>query len=127
MRKQYYLKPSPRGLLAWDVDRLVALTADFPVRDLPLESVRELDEPHWYGAEGDVPTVRSVAEHAGLIEEADLAHPVILSAEGRVMDGMHRIAKAWLAGRASVPAVRFEADPSPDYVGVDPEDLPYDE
>ena len=109
------------------MDRLVALTADFPARDLPLESVRELDESHWYGAEGDVPTVRSVAEHARLIEEADLAHPVILSAEGRFMDGMHRIAKAWLAGRASVPAVRFEVDPPPDFVGVDPKDLPYDE
>jgi hypothetical protein len=126
MRKQYYLKPSSRGLLAWDVDRLIALTADLPVRDLPLEKVRELDEPHWYGAEGDVPTVRSVAEHARLMEEAELEHPVILSAEGRVMDGMHRIAKAWLAGRTTVPAVRFEVDPPPDFVGVDPEELPYD-
>jgi hypothetical protein len=32
------------------------------------------------------------------------------------MDGGHRIAKAWLAGATSVPAVRFEADPSPDYI-----------
>lgn len=127
MRKQYYLKPSPRGLLAWDVDRLVALSADFPVRDLPLEWVRELDEPHWYDAEGDVPTVRSIAGHARLIQEVDLACPVILSAEGRVMDGMHRIARAWLEGQATVPVVRFEVDPPPDYVGVDPKDLPYEE
>lgn len=127
MRKQYYLKPSPKGLLAWDVDRLVELTADLPVHDLPLEEVRELDEPHWYDAEGDVPTVRSIAGHVRLIGEVDLAYPVILSAEGRVMDGMHRIARAWLEGRKAVPAVQFEVDPPPDYVGVDPEDLPYGE
>jgi hypothetical protein len=43
------------------------------------------------------------------------------------MDGMHRVLKAVLAGRSHVPAVRFSADPMPDYIGVDPEALPYEE
>lgn len=34
-----------------------------------------------------------------MIGEADLAFPIILSADGRVIDGMHRLLKALLNGR----------------------------
>jgi hypothetical protein len=53
------------------------------------------------------------------------AHPIILSAEGRVMDGMHRIARALLEGRTTVVAVRFVRPIPPDYRNVRPADLPY--
>src|SRR5215207_3881541 len=43
MRKQYYFRPSPVGLLAWDVDRLVELSRKFSVRAVPLEEIQELD------------------------------------------------------------------------------------
>lgn len=126
MRKQYHLRPSGRGLLAWDVDRLVRLAADLPRRKVPLRAIRELDEAYWFGGEDARPTCRAVAEHARLIEETDLRYPIILSADGRVMDGMHRVAKAYLEGRAEIEAVQFEIDPEPDYVGVAPDALPYD-
>jgi hypothetical protein len=32
------------------------------------------------------------------------------------MDGGHRIAKAYLLGRATVPARRFTVDPDPDWI-----------
>lgn len=32
-------------LLAWDADRLVHLTRDLPVREVPLTAIRELDGP----------------------------------------------------------------------------------
>jgi hypothetical protein len=57
--------------------------------------------------------------------ESDLAFPIILSSDGRVMDGMHRICKALLEDRTEIEAVRFVEDPAPDYIGVDPDDLPY--
>jgi hypothetical protein len=41
------------------------------------------------------------------------------------MDGMHRVARALLENRTHVKAVRFPADPEPDHVGIDPDDLPY--
>jgi hypothetical protein len=72
-------------------------------------------------------TCREVAEHARLIQEADPTYPVILSSDGRIMDGMHRVLKAILQGATDVPAVKFRSDPAPDYVGVDPNDLPYEE
>ncbi len=45
MRKQYYIRSSERGLLAWDVDRLVKLSKLFPRIHLPLTAIREFDEP----------------------------------------------------------------------------------
>ena len=41
------------------------------------------------------------------MDAADLRRPVILSADGRVMDGMHRIAQALRLGHTHVAAVRF--------------------
>jgi len=37
---------------------------------------------------------------------------------------MHRICKALLENRTEIEAVRFFQDPEPDYIGVDPDDLP---
>ena len=45
MRKQYHLRHSAAGLLAWDIDRLIALTADLPARAVRLAEIRELPEP----------------------------------------------------------------------------------
>ena len=126
MRKQYHFRQSERGLMSWDVDRLVTLTKDFPRVQIPLSAIRELDEPFWFGL-GTSPTCRAVVEHARLIEAADLSFPIILSSDGRVMDGMHRVGKAALLRRLTIEAVRFIDDPDPDYIGVHPDDLPYDE
>ena len=62
-----------------------------------------------------------------MIEAADLRFPIILASDGRVMDGMHRVGKAAFLGRATIEAVRFTDDPAPDYVGVHPDELPYDD
>ena len=123
MRKQYHFRPSAAGLRAWDVDRLVALSKHLQPELVPVASIRELDEPYW----GEPMTCRSVAEHARFINECDLGYPVTLSSDGRIMDGMHRVLKALLLGESHIRAVRFLTDPEPDFVGVDPDDLPYDE
>lgn len=123
MRKQYYFRPSSRGLLAWDVDRLVQLSSRLPRKRLPLSEIRELDEA-WFG-EDERPTWRAMIEHMRLIEEADLSFPIILSANGAVMDGMHRVARASLQGRHEIEAVQFNEDPEPDHIGLGPDELPY--
>jgi hypothetical protein len=123
MRKQYYFRPSARGLQAWDVDRLIALSRHLPLRQVIVEELGELDRP-WSG-DGETQTWRELLAHIRMIDEADLSFPIILAANGEVMDGRHRIAKAALEGRATINAVQFDADPPPDYVGSEPEDLPY--
>jgi hypothetical protein len=125
MRKQYHFRRSERGLLAWDVDRLVELSAGFTPIDVPLSEIRELDETFWFDHEDREPTCRRVALHAQLMNETDLSHPIVLSQDGRVMDGMHRVCKALIEGRETIRAVRFDVDPEPDYVDVLPDDLPY--
>lgn len=123
MRKQYYFRPSPAGLQAWDVDRLMALTKDLPRREIALEALGELDRP-WSG-DGEQQTWRELVDHVRLIDDADLSFPIILAANGEVMDGRHRIAKAALQRRATITAVQFTEDPPPDYVGRRPDELPY--
>ena len=125
MRKQYYFRPTERGVLIWDVDRLVELSREFERRRVPLEAIREIDEAFWMN--GQEVTCRELAMHARLIREADLSFPIILNADGRVMDGMHRVCKALLDGRANIEAVQFKVDPEPDYVDVPEDDLPYDD
>jgi hypothetical protein len=126
MRTQYHFRRLPSGLLAWNVHRLVELSRDFEREWVHLSQIRELDETFW-SDEGQRMTCRQVADHARLMQEADLAFPVILSSEGRVMDGMHRICKAYLLGKDKIEAVRFRQDPEPDYVDVDPDELPYED
>ena len=126
MRKQYHFRQSEAGLLAWDVDRLIALSKDFPRIAMPLAAIGELDEPFWFSGGPDAATCRAIVEHARLIQAADMGFPIILSSNGRVMDGMHRVAKAVLLGHVTIDAVRFANDPAPDFIGKGPDDLPYD-
>jgi len=44
---------------------------------------------------------------------------VILAADGKLMDGGHRIAKAYLLGEQSVQARRFVTDAEPDWIVPD--------
>ena len=125
MRKQYHFRDSSRGLLAWDVDRLVELSRDFAKVLVPLTEIAELDENYWFHVGQNPPTCRAIADHMQLVEEANLAYPIILDSSGRVFDGMHRIVKALLADRDGIDAVRFTCDPEPDYVDRGPDELSY--
>ncbi len=125
VRKQYHLRPLDGGrFTAWDVDRLLLLTKDFLRIRVPLDSIRELDEPFWFSGGAQEATCRAVMEHARMINEADVRFPIILSFDGRVMDGMHRVAKAALNGLREIEAVQFARDPEPDFTEIAIDDLP---
>jgi hypothetical protein len=125
MRKQYHFWPGEHGFDAWDVDRLIEQSKSLPVREVDLASIDEIDSVYWFDDQSQRPTVRNVVDHVRLIEEVDLSHPIILGFDGRVMDGMHRVAKALLQGRATIGAVQFETELEPDHRNCRPEDLPY--
>lgn len=127
MRKQYYFKPSDHGFDAWDVNHLIELSADLPVTQVPLTSIRELDTAYWFGADGSPMTVRILVRHLQRVLEVDPAYPIILGSDGQVMDGMHRVARCLLDGRNTVDALRFVTQPKPDYRDVQPSDLTFDE
>lgn len=126
MRKQFHFQPNGSAFDAWDVDRLIELSRDLPVETVAVADIAEVDTDYWFGVGPYRSTVRAVAEHAALIREVETQWPIILANDGRVMDGMHRVARALMDGRATVDAVRFAETPSPDHVDVQPEDLSYD-
>jgi len=99
------------GVGEWDVHRLWDLAADLPVQEIDPEAFHEWEE---YGWEAEI-TLGLLAEHIQRVLEADLAYPVIVSAEGNIMDGNHRVVKAWLEG-VLVKMVRFPETPPPDRI-----------
>ena len=102
-------------LKIWDVPTLWELARDLPVVSVSIEELQELDRVSWYGTDGPSGrlTVRQFVAHARRIDEADLDQPILLSAEGKMLDGFHRLAKALKEGRTHLPAKRFPADPDP--------------
>ena len=124
MRKQYHFRKKQGDTYIWDVHRLVDLTKNHIIKEIDLCDIKELNEPYWYP--DTHPTTQDIIDHLLLIQAADLNYPIILCAQGRVMDGMHRIAKAQSLGENKIKAVQFQIDPEPDYINVDKDDLPYD-
>jgi hypothetical protein len=117
-------RPSANGLDAWDVDDLIAASSGLPVREVAIDSIADVDTDFWFKF-GPTPTVRRIIDQVRLIQKVDLSYPIILGSDGRVMDGMHRIARAILDGHSIIKAVQFIAEPEPDYRDCSPEDIPY--
>ena len=122
MRKQFHFRPSQNGFYAWDVHRLIELSSSLDVATIAINLIAEVDEPYWFYT-GDIPTCRKLAEHFNLMKDADLSYPIILCAEGRVMDGMHRVTKAVSEGKNTIECVRFAATPKADFMDIQPAEV----
>lgn len=126
MRIQYHSRMVNGHRHIWDVLKLVEMTRDFPVKNVALSDIKELDEDYWYDGDSPPPTPRSVAVHAMLIQACDMDYPIILDSKGRIMDGMHRCCRALIEKREHIQAVQFESDPEPHYIDEPFENLPQD-
>ena len=124
LHQQYHFRKSKNGLLAWDVLKLIEFSKDFEIIQIPLEEIQELKENYWFDF-GELPSCENISRHAKQIYEADLSYPIILCPEGRVMDGMHRVCKAFLTEQKNISAVKFTKLHDPDHVGKQPSELPY--
>lgn len=123
MRKQYHSRQVAGDTYIWDVHHLVALSAKLNVKKILITDIQELNEAYWFP---DIhPTTLQIIEHIQLVNAADLSYPIILCAQGRVMDGMHRVAKAILLNQSHIQAVQFTQTPTPDFINVDADDLDY--
>jgi hypothetical protein len=99
----------------WRTPTIWEAAAGKPQFDVPLASLGILDEVVWFGGPNDVqPTIRRVAERARDIMNADLDYPIIMTRAGEVLDGAHRIAKAYLRGQSHIAAVQIDEWPPPD-------------
>lgn len=99
------------GRRIWRVTSLIERAKGLEPFDLPLVAIysgSKVFDP--------IESAYSLAEHMKRALSADMSCPVILDAEGFVMDGWHRIARALVEGRPTIPAVRFDETPLCDYV-----------
>ena len=125
MRKQYHFRQVGDDTYIWDVHHLVKLSQNFKVQQIPVSDIQELNEAYWFPK--SAPTTRQIIEHLQLVNAADLSYPIILCASGRVMDGMHRVAKACITSQSHILAVQFEQTPKPDFINIDADLLDYRE
>lgn len=126
LRPQYHFRDVGGRMFVWDVRKLLKAAARLPVIDVALDDIRELDESYWFETTKQPATCRSVGDHMKLVQAADLSFPILICAEGRVMDGMHRVVKAYIEGQQSITARQLPVTPPPDYVDVPADDLPYE-
>jgi hypothetical protein len=110
-------------LRIWEVERLWQLAKELPIKKVPLAHLSDLDRVGWYGQPSNAGylTLREVAEHMRRIQAANLDYPIILSAEGHLLDGFHRVAKAYVLGMSEIAAVQFLENPEPDRIRPLPE------
>ncbi|HRD77402.1 MAG TPA: hypothetical protein PK264_15960 [Hyphomicrobiaceae bacterium] len=101
----------------WRMPTLWAAAAGAPIEEREISSLGVLDEVVWFGGPKDVrPTVRKVAERASDIMRADLNFPIIMTRGGDILDGAHRIARAYLEGKTHIRASVIDDWPPPDGV-----------
>jgi hypothetical protein len=112
---QKHSRRTKRGHCIWYTERLWDLARDLSIIAIPISSIAEFEQNCWFSDDAP-PTCKAVAQHAQRIYQADLSYPIILSATGALMDGGHRLGKAWLLGQTTIQAVQFEIDPEPDVV-----------
>ncbi|APC96402.1 hypothetical protein [Francisella frigiditurris] len=127
LRKQYHFRKSEKGdLLVWDVLKLIEKAKDLIPKLISISLIKEIDENYWYEIGDSEPTCASLIEHIKLINDANLDYPIILSKDGRVMDGMHRVCKAIILGEKEIKVFQFKEDIPPDYINIDINELQYD-
>lgn len=100
--------------LTWNVERLWKLAANLPRQPVPVSDLISIFDHICWASSNPKPGVWEDILHAKRIMETDLKYPVILSASGSLMDGAHRIAKAWILGLETIDVVKFDEDPAPD-------------
>ena len=125
MRQQYHIRQVGEDTHVWDVNRLLRLHANVPTQAVALSQIAEIQQAYWFP--NTHPSTADIVEHMRLVEAADLAYPILMDAEGKLMDGMHRVAKALLAGHSHIHAQLLPQTPVPDFINVDVDSLPYDD
>lgn len=119
----------------YDVSMLIALAEKLPVHEVPLSTLSEYlaSTDCWTNERGDhigpagiialatkyrmswttmmMGDVR-YATHIVNVRQADLSYPILRSPNGEILDGIHRLTKAFLEKRATILVKQFPAIPA---------------
>ena len=111
-----YIEGDEQNLYYWKVTTLWKLAESLPIEQVPLDSFDWTNANFQCESLSNPPLWRDIGDHTKKILAADLQYPIIISPEGNVMDGMHRILKCYAFGLPTVKAVRFTTKPPPDHI-----------
>lgn len=101
--------------LYWRVEHLIAASKELPVIEQEIEPLlSQIGNSTWFGGDKK-PTISEILIHIERAFAANLDCPLILSAEGKIMDGSHRLIAAKMKGRKTLPCVRFLCNPPPEH------------
>ena len=111
--KRLWSTPLPDGSIPFvRMQQLWEMAEGLPIKKVRVADLNALDDVRWFSERMNKPaTCRAVAEHARDIFEADFRFPIILSPAGVVVDGMHRLCKAFLEGMVEIDAVQLPKMP----------------
>ena len=95
------------GELTWEVDTLINLINEQKPISVSVDSLPEFNPKSWinHPARFSSITVAWIMEHSERILNADLYYPIILTPDGQIADGIHRLAKARWLGLSHINAV----------------------
>lgn len=102
---------SGNKIFVWSVETLIAAARGLPIQCRPITDFN-LTELYFFASYDDA-NVQSFVEHMARVESADIDIPVILGADGVILDGLHRLAKASKSGVTEVAVVQLPVDPEP--------------
>jgi len=100
------------GAFTWDVKDLWNAAEGIEPVSMPVSYILNIEQfldSHSWSA-GKM-SVREILDHAERIDNADLSYPILLTPDGCVADGCHRIVKAIKMGIESLPVIRLKKMP----------------
>lgn len=99
------------GKKCWSAASLIEAAKSLEPFDLPLCCIYIATDIF-----APVTNAKALAEHIMRVNAVNMDDPVILDADGFIMDGWHRVARALAEGRETIRAVRFEMTPPPHWL-----------
>ena len=95
----------------WEVSYLWKISEGKDVMEIPIQQLfNNLDQRSWF-YDTNPPSVIEMLSHCRRIVQANLEYPIIIDKYGIVIDGLHRLAKAYIEDKKSIKAVCL--DPLP--------------
>lgn len=100
----------------WKASRLWELSETMTIEHITLDSFDWENDNFICNSLNNPPLWRDIGNQTKQILAADLQYPIIISDEGDIMDGMHRVLKSYVFGLPTIKAVRFDRNPEPDLI-----------
>lgn len=97
------------GDARWSVARLIQLSKDYPVHEVPVFAMAA-----WMWPWEDTLTIEKFCRHAKRVKDADMQYPILISPDGGIIDGVHRLCKAIINEEPTIKVKYFTKMPECD-------------